>query len=265
MKAVVLAAGKGTRLQPLTNDKPKALVEVDGRPILEHCLDTLSELDAEEFILVVGHRKEQIIARFGDEYRNIPITYAHQREALGLAHAVLTAEEHVDDDFMLMLGDNIFEANLGEVVARQHDDHADAAFLVEEVPWDEASRYGVCVTNDDGDIVEVVEKPDNPESNLVMTGFYTFSPAIFHACNLVQPSDRGEYELPDAIDLLIRSGRTISAIPCDGWRVDVGYPEDRDRAERLIRAERGELGLEELDAVERSQFSSAASSADDGD
>ncbi|MDS0300446.1 sugar nucleotidyltransferase [Halogeometricum sp. S1BR25-6] len=244
MKAVVLAAGKGTRLRPLTDDKPKALVEVDGRPILQHCLDSLCELDAEEFVLVVGHQKEQIIARFGDEYRGIPITYAHQREALGLAHAVLTAEEHIDDDFMLMLGDNVFDANLEEVVARQHDDHADAAFLVEEVPWEEASRYGVCVTNDRGDITEVVEKPDEPESNLVMTGFYTFSPAIFHACHLVQPSDRGEYELPDAIDLLIRSGRTISAVLSEGWRVDVGYPEDRDRAEQLVRGERGETDTE---------------------
>ena len=81
---------------------------------------------------------------------------------------------------------------------------------------------------------EVVEKPDNPPSNLVMTGFYTFTPAIFHACHLVQPSDRGEYELPDAIDLLIQSGRTIDAVQLDGWRIDVGYPEDRDRAEERL-------------------------------
>ena len=81
---------------------------------------------------------------------------------------------------------------------------------------------------------EVVEKPDDPPSNLVMTGFYTFTPAIFHACPLVQPSDRGEYELPDAIDLLIQSGRTIDAIRLDGWRIDVGFPEDRDRAEERL-------------------------------
>jgi glucose-1-phosphate thymidylyltransferase len=67
-----------------------------------------------------------------------------------------------------------------------------------------------------------------------MTGFYTFTPAIFHACHLVQPSDRGEYELSDAIDLLIQSGRTIDAIGLDGWRIDVGYPEDRDEAERRL-------------------------------
>jgi glucose-1-phosphate thymidylyltransferase len=245
MKAVVLAAGEGTRLRPLTEDKPKALVEVAGRPILSHCFEQLIDLGAEELIVVVGYKKETLISHYGDDYQGIPITYCHQREALGLAHALLTVEEHIDDDFMLMLGDNIFEANLGDVVNRQREDRADAAFLVEEVPWEEASRYGVCDTNDYGEITNVIEKPDDPPTNLVMTGFYTFTPAIFHACHLVQPSDRGEYELSDAIDLLIQSGRTIDAIRMDGWRTDVGYPEDREGAEQRLLEEAGVDTIEE--------------------
>ena len=234
MNAVVLAAGKGTRLQPLTDDRPKGMVEVAGKPLLTHCFDRLVDLGADELIVVVGYMKEVIIDHYGDTFGGVPITYTHQREQNGLAHALLTAEEHVDGDFMLMLGDNVFEANLVDVVRRQREDRADAAFLVEEVPSDEASRYGVCDTNKFGEITEVVEKPDDPPSNLVLTGFYTFTPAIFHACHLVQPSDRGEYELSDAIDLLIQSGRTIDAIALDGWRVDVGYPDDRDEAERRL-------------------------------
>ena len=237
MKAVVLAAGEGTRLRPLTDDKPKGMVEVADRPILTHCFDQLAALGASELLVVVGYQKEAIISHYGDEYEGIPITYAHQREQKGLAHALLTVEEHIDDDFMLMLGDNIFRANLQDVLNRQREDRADAAFLVEEVPWEEAGRYGVCDTNRYGEITEVVEKPDEPPSNLVMTGFYTFSPAIFHACHLVQPSDRGELEISEAIDLLIHSGRTIDAIRMDGWRVDVGYPEDRDRVEELLQEE----------------------------
>ncbi|WP_323173744.1 UTP--glucose-1-phosphate uridylyltransferase AglF [Natrialba sp. PRR66] len=237
MQAVVLAAGKGTRLQPLTDDTPKALVDVDGRPIIEDVFDNLLAVGADELIVVVGHMKEQLITRYGDAYRDVPITYAHQREQLGLAHAILQVEPLVEDEFMLMLGDNVFRANLGDVVARQREDRADAAFLVEQVPVEEASRYGVLDTNEYGEIVEVVEKPDDPPSNLVMTGFYTFTPAIFHACHLVQPSDRGEYELSDAIDLLIQSGRTIDAIRMDGWRVDVGYPADRDRAEAFLQGD----------------------------
>jgi glucose-1-phosphate thymidylyltransferase len=237
MQAVVLAAGEGTRLRPLTEDKPKGMVDVAGKPILTHCFDQLVELGADELVVVVGYRKQDIISHYGDEYGDVPITYTHQREQKGLAHALLKAEDHVDDDFMLMLGDNVFRANLADVVNRQREDRADAAFLVEEVPWEEASRYGVCVTNDYGEITEVVEKPDDPPSNLVMTGFYTFTPAIFHACELVQPSNRGEYEISEAIDLLIRSGRTIDAIGIEGWRIDIGYPEDREEAERRIEAE----------------------------
>jgi glucose-1-phosphate thymidylyltransferase len=240
MKAVVIAAGEGTRLRPLTEDKPKGMVEVDGEPILTHCFDRLVELGAEELLVVVGYMKERIISHYGDSYEGVPITYCHQRTPKGIAHALLTAEEHVDDDFMMMLGDNIFRANLADVVNRQREERADAAFLVEEVPYEEASRYGVCDTNDYGEITGVVEKPDEPPTNLVMTGFYTFTPAIFHACHLVQPSDRGEYEITDAVNLLLQSGRTIDAIRMDGWRVDVGYPEDRERAEQRLRAERGE-------------------------
>ena len=249
MQAVVLAAGKGTRLQPLTDDKPKVLVEVNGTPLIQDVFDNLIDAGATELIVVVGYKAEQIIDRFGDEYAGVPITYTHQREQLGLAHAILQAEPHVDGDFMLMLGDNVFRGNLGDVTRRQREDRADAAFLVEEVPYEEASRYGVLDTNEYGEVVEVVEKPDDPPSNLVMTGFYTFTPAIFHACHLVQPSDRGEYELPDAIDLLIQSGRTIDAIQLDGWRIDVGYPEDRDRAaERLAELESGGDAGEDTEA-----------------
>jgi glucose-1-phosphate thymidylyltransferase len=215
------------------------MVEVDGKPLLTHCFEQLIELGADELYVVVGYMKERIISHFEDEFRGVPITYAHQREQKGLAHALLTVEEHIDNDFMLMLGDNIFRANLKDVVRRQREERADAAFLVEEVPYEEASRYGVCDTNKFGEITSVIEKPEDPPTNLVMTGFYTFSPAIFYACHLVQPSDRGEYEISEAIDLLIQSGRTIDAIGMDGWRIDVGYPEDRDEAERRLQEESG--------------------------
>lgn len=108
MQAVALATGKGTRLRPLTDNKPKVLVEVAGKPTLTHCLDQLLSLGAEELIVVVGYKKEQLIDYYGDEYEGVPITYTHQREQNGLAYGLLTTKELVDDDFMLILGDNIF-------------------------------------------------------------------------------------------------------------------------------------------------------------
>jgi dTDP-glucose pyrophosphorylase len=178
----------------------------------------------EEFLVVMFYRKQGSIELYDDEFRCVPITSPHQPEQNGLTHALLAAKEHIEDDFMLMLGHNVFRANLGDVVRRQRGHRTDAAFLVEEVPWEEAGRYGVCDTNDYGEIVEVIEKPEEPPTNLVMTGFYTFSSAIFHAAHLVQPSNRDEYELSEAIDLLIRSGRTIDAIRMDGWRSTSAIP-----------------------------------------
>jgi len=91
MQAVVLAAGKGTRLRPLTEDIPKVLVEVNDKPLIEDVFDNLVDIGIDEFV-VVGYMKEKIIEKYGDEYRGRPITYAHQREQLGLAHALLQAE-----------------------------------------------------------------------------------------------------------------------------------------------------------------------------
>jgi dTDP-glucose pyrophosphorylase len=144
---------------------------VAGKPSLTHCFEDLVGLGAEELIVVVGYKKERIVSHYRDEFEGVPITYTHQREPKGIAHALLTAEEHVDEEFTMMLGDNIVEANLKDVLNRQSEQRADAAFLVEQVPCEEADRYGVCDTNQHGEIVEVVEKPDNPPSNLVMTGF----------------------------------------------------------------------------------------------
>jgi dTDP-glucose pyrophosphorylase len=106
--------------------------------------------------------------------------------------------------------------------------------LIKAVPTEEAGRYGVCDTDQCGEVVEVVENPDNPPSNPMTTGRYTFTPAMFHACHIVQPSDRGGYELSEVVNLLLQSRRTMDAIGLEGRRVNVGYPEDRDETEQRL-------------------------------
>jgi dTDP-glucose pyrophosphorylase len=213
------------------------MVEIAGKPLLTHCFDRLVDLGADRIVTVVGYRGEQIVDHHGDSFRGVPIAYTEQESRDGLAHALLTADDLIDDDFMLMLGDNVFGAPPSTVVKRHRETDADATLLVEEVPHEEASRYGVVVTDSDGSVTDLVEKPEEPPSNLVLTGFYAFSPSILHASHLIQPSDRGEYDLTDAIDLLVESGRPVEAVRTDAWRVDVGYPEDRDLAERLLAEE----------------------------
>lgn len=128
-----------------------------------------------------------------------------------------------------MLGDDGFDAILEDVILRHRAWNADATVLVDHVPIEEASRYGVCTLDDTGYVIDLVEKPEEPPSSVVMTDFSVFSPAIIRACHLIQSSNREKYELPDAIELLLQTGRWIETVPLDGWRVDVGYPDDRDR------------------------------------
>ncbi|MFB6309512.1 MAG: sugar phosphate nucleotidyltransferase [Haloarculaceae archaeon] len=238
MQGVVLAAGEGTRMRPLTGDRPKGLVEVAGEPLLSYSFETLRSVGVEELLVVVGYRAEDIIDYYGDAYRDVPITYAHQREQLGLAHALLQVEPHVDGDFVAMNGDNVCRANVDELVERHQSTGADASLLVDRVSETQARTTAVfdfgdgprpderAGDTDTPDPVGIVEKPDEPPSRFSSRGIYVFSPTLFHACHLVQPSDRGEYELTDAIDLLLAAGRRVELLPLDGWCENVNTPDD---------------------------------------
>lgn len=231
MQAVVPAAGEGTRLRPLTDDRPKGLVEVDGEPLLTRLFDRLLAVGVEEFVVVVGYRGGDVVAHYGDAYRGVPVRYVHQRERKGLAHALLQADPHVEDDFLLVNGDNVFDANanLGDVVARHRETGAAATALAERVSEADARETGVFEV-DEGRVVGMVEKPDDPPSRLVSAGCYAFSPAVFEACRLVRPSERGEYELSDAVDVLLAAGAGVDVVELEGWRVNVNTPEDVERA-----------------------------------
>jgi glucose-1-phosphate thymidylyltransferase len=234
MKGVILAAGEGTRLRPRTDEIPKPLVEVGGQPILTHCLETLRELDIDEAVIVVGYRGERIEEQYGTTFRGLDISYAHQAERDGLAHAVLAARDHVESDFVVLNGDNIYATNLDAVVERHTTADADITFPVEDVTPEAATRGAVCELDADGRVTGLVEKPADPSSTLVPAACYVLPPAIFHACRIVRPSARGEYELPDAIDLLIHAGYSVETVPIEGWKVNINTERDIERAERRL-------------------------------
>lgn len=230
MRAVVPAAGDGTRLRPLTEDKPKGLVEVAGKPLLTHVFDALQTLERvtslEEIIVVVGYRSDQIRSFYGDSFEGTPLRYVTQERRRGLAHALLQAEPHISDDFVSLNGDNVIRANLADVVVRHRESDADVTTLVERVSRERATK-GAAFELDDGDVTGIVEKPAEPPSRLVPRGFYAFSTRIFPACRSIPPSETGEFELTDAIDLLLNTGRKLETVEMQGWCHNVNAPDDR--------------------------------------
>ena len=234
MQAVVPAAGTGTRLRPLTDSKPKGLVNVAGDPLLTHCFDRLLELAIDEIVVVIGYRGEQIVDQYGDQYENIPIRYVEQAEQKGLAHAVLQAESEINGDFLVLNGDNVLGCSLNPVMQSQDSPTVDATLLVEKTTPEVAQTTGVVSTTDDEIVTDITEKPDQPSSTLVTTGVYVLPESIFTHCRDIQPSNRDEYELADAITRLRANGGVIQAVERDGWRVNVNTPADRDRAARKM-------------------------------
>lgn len=235
MIGVVPAAGEGTRLRPRTAEKPKGLVDVGGRPLLEHVFETLLDSGVSELVVVVGYRAGDIIDHFGESFGACPITYVHQGERLGLGHAVLQTEPRVDEPFVVLNGDNVVAGDLSRPIAAFDASDGDAVVAVEEVDRETARETGV-VTVNDGKVTSIVEKPDDPSSRLVTTGCYVLGPSIFDALDVLRPSDRGEYELPDALGVLIRAGATVAAVELDSERVNVNTPADVRRAAALVEA-----------------------------
>ncbi|SFR34640.1 glucose-1-phosphate thymidylyltransferase [Halorubrum sodomense] len=191
---------------------------------------------ADELVVIVGYEAAQIVDRFGDAFEGVPITYAHQRERLGLGHAVLQAEPHVDGTFLLVNGDNVFAGSVAPAVEAVAE--ADAVLAVEEVSPEVAATTGVIETDEVGRVTGIVEKPAEPPSTLVTTGCYVLPEDVFHACALLRPSAEGEYQLSEAVGLLVRAGYEVETVRV-GERVNVNIPDDIERASGLVRGESG--------------------------
>jgi len=231
VQVVVPAAGEGTRMGELAADRPKALVDVAGKPLLARVFDAVVPLDVTELVVVVADPDGPIADRFGPSYDGTPVRYVHQREPRGLGHAVLTAEPHVEGDFLVVNGDNAIDADLRPVWEHHLAASPAATVPVEPVPPDVARGTGVAVV-EDGRVRAVVEKPDELPAELALTGVFAFTPSVFDALRRASPSERGELELSDAIDLLARTGRRVDAVEFPGWRLNVNTPADVEVAAR---------------------------------
>ena len=242
MKAVIPAAGIGTRLRPHTLNKPKALLPVAGKPILAHIIDDLTEAGIDGFVLIVGYHGDEVRRWFTRERPDLDITFVEQTERLGLGHAIWTAREALGDDaFFCILGDTILKADYSALLASP-----DSMIAVREV--EDPRRFGV-VEMDGESVKRFVEKPDVPPSNLAIVGAYLFRDggALWRALDRIVTEDirtRGEYQLTDALQMMVEEGIPFNTIAVTDW-YDCGKKETWLQTNRILLERNGEQAVGE--------------------
>jgi UDP-N-acetylglucosamine diphosphorylase/glucosamine-1-phosphate N-acetyltransferase len=229
MKAVLLAAGEGVRLLPLTATRPKHLIKVGGKPILQYCLEAVKNAGITEAIVVTHYMGDAIRQYFGDgEKLGLKISYVEQKAVLGTGNAASVAEPYVDGDFVLIYGDLLFGQDAVKNVLKQYKSGKTSA-VMGVVPVDKPESYGIIELDEDKKVKRIVEKPaaGKAPSNLANAGVYVFSSEVFSKIKQTKASIRGEWELTDAITLLAKEGKTVLAaeLSKDDW-FDVGRPWD---------------------------------------
>lgn len=234
MKAVVLAAGWGTRLRPFTHTRPKHLLPVAGKPLIRQVLGMIAATGIEEIGLVVSPSTLELFRSALGNEPGAHIVYILQPEPKGLAHAVLCAEGFVGhEDFLVVLGDNLLGEGLRPVLEKFARERAHVVALK---AVEDPRRFGVAVVEGER-IVRLVEKPAEPPSPWAIVGVYVFRPSLFAAARRIRPSPRGELEITDAIQKLVEEGEPVYAHFLRDWWQDVGRPEDLLAAqERLFAA-----------------------------
>jgi len=246
MKGLILAGGSGRRLRPITHKTAKQLVPIANKPILHYVIEDLAGVGITDLGIVVGDTAKEIEKSVGDGSQwNVDITYIHQEEPLGLAHAVLIAESFLGQEkFVMYLGDNMFEDSLHEVVEDFESSSTNARLLLAKV--DNPQAFGVAELDGQGAIKGLEEKPENPKSDLALVGVYLFDSTIHRAVKAIEPSDRGELEITDAIQWMIDEGSNIEQRTLKGWWIDAGKKDPLLLCNELI--------LEKIETLHLSQI-----------
>ena len=245
MKAVILAAGLGTRMRPLTFTRPKFLLPVAGKPALDRVISLLQEKGFEELMMVVGYGREEIMKRYGDgSVMGIKIEYVHQQELLGTANAISLVEGFVEGkDFLVINGDTLTDPeSLGSLVELYEKKRGDEYFggCIATIEVDEPKHYGIVSLQGDR-VAGIVEKPSEVRSRIANAGIYIFTPGIFEAIKKTEKSERGEYEITSSIQLMLDAGKHFYASPLKFW-ADLGRPWDLLTAnEHFLKRQSGEI------------------------
>jgi glucose-1-phosphate thymidylyltransferase len=235
VKAVLLSGGNGTRLRPITYSMPKQLVPVANKPVLFYGLEHMADAGIKDVGIVISPETgDEVRAAVGDgSMFGVRTSYIVQPRPLGLADALRTALEFVDgDDCLMYLGDNLLRQGVIDVVEDFERHRPNCQILLS--PVDDPRAFGVAELDAERNVRRLVEKPAVPRSDLALVGVYLFDPTVGEAVGAIAPSPRGEFEITDAIQYLIDTGRHVRATLVDGWWKDTGKKEDLLHANELI-------------------------------
>ena len=229
MKAVILAAGEGVRLQPITSTRPKHMIKIGGKTILERCIESLKTQGIDEILIVVHYMGDMIREYFGGGQKfGVKIEYVEQKTPIGTGNAAAMAEQHLKGEFLLVYGDLMFTGEAVKNVLDQHQKEKPTATMA-VIPVDKPEDYGIVELENDRYVKRIIEKPNRQEAptNLANAGIYIFSTEIFDKIKEISASSRGEWEITDAISLMLKQEKTFLAVKLsrENW-FDVGKPWD---------------------------------------
>lgn len=231
-----MSGGAGTRLRPITHTSAKQLVPVGNKPVLFYGLEAIRDAGVTEVGIVVGDTAPEVMAAVGDGAKlGLKVTYLPQDKPLGLAHAVLIAKDFLGDDpFVMYLGDNFLLGGIGDLVKNFAAGQSAAQILLTKVS--EPRQFGIAVLDENKKVSYLVEKPQDPPSDLALVGVYMFREPIHRAVRAISPSARGELEITDAIQWLIDAGLEVDSYMVTGYWKDTGKLEDMLECNRAVLA-----------------------------
>lgn len=225
LKAIILSAGEGSRMRPLTLTKPKTMLPVAGKPIIQYNIESLRDNGITDILLIVRYKEEMVRNYFGDGSDfGVNIFYKTQKDFLGTANAISYGEDFIDDSIIVLNGDIILDDEIiHEIIKKYNYLTPDTLMLLTEV--EDPSAFGV-VEIENGNIKSIVEKPKREEapSNLVNAGIYIFNKDIFDKIRKTEISERGEYEITDSVSLQIKDNKTVIGHKTSKDWIDVGRP-----------------------------------------